>query len=146
MTADCRGISLTDARKVSVCVEQTTGQVIYHPLPKRASRISCGSISTGVGGGRPVKFEAELTHLAPEEPEGLTTGEGVAADDNCGSCGHALGRVIVVALRSRSAGAEHTRRFVEISGTDIPLHEQLLRRLPPKAQELVRVAASQGRD
>ena len=45
--------------------------------------------------------------------------------------------------RERS-GPHHPLGFVEVSGTDIPLHEQLIVALPPKAKELVRSLAGQG--
>ena len=63
LTADCRGISLTDAEKFPYTLEQTTGRVEYHPAQKgSADRLRLDL--TGIGGGRPIKVEVDLTHIA----------------------------------------------------------------------------------
>ena len=137
VTATCRGISLTDTQKFPYTLAQTTGQVVYLPAEKGQSdqlRLDL----TGYGGGRPVKIVAQLTHLAPEEPDGPSMGESVASDGtakpaNAYSAGYRGARY----ARGRT-GLTHPVGFVEISGTDIPLHEQLLLALPPKAEDLVR--------
>ena len=143
VTANCRGISLTDAEKFPYAVEQTTGQVVYRAADKgSADQLTLDLV--GVGGGRPIKVEAQLTHLAPDDPDGPAMGEGVATDDITESKNvHAAGYRGVRYARGR-AGPRHPLGFVEVSGTDVPLHEQLIVALPPKAQDLVRSLQGQG--
>jgi hypothetical protein len=135
-TADCRGISLTDAEKFPYMLEQTTGRVEYHPAQKgSADRLRLDL--TGVGAGRPIKVEVDLTHLAHGEPEGVTTGTSVAADaKGLDAAVHSAG------YRGRSirdeSASHHPIGYVKVSGTDVPIHERLLAALPAKAQELTR--------
>ncbi|MEX0641298.1 MAG: hypothetical protein WD468_01280, partial [Pirellulales bacterium] len=144
LTATCRGISLTDADKFPYPLEQTTGQVVYRPA-ENGNPDQLRLDLTGVGGGRPVKIDAQLTHLAPEEPQGPPTGEGVAADGIAEPANmHAAGYRGVRYARVERSGPTHPLGFVEISGTDIPLHEQLIEALPPKAKDLVLSLNAQG--
>ena len=127
-TADCRGISLTDAEKFPYTLEQTTGRVEYQPAQKGSpDRLRLDL--TGVGGGRPIKVEVDLTHFAHGEPEGVTTGTGVAADakafDVAAHSAGYRGRYV----RDDSA-SHHPIGYVKVSGTDVPIHEQLLAALP----------------
>ncbi len=144
LAADCRGISLTDAEKFPYMLEQTTGRVEYHPAePGRADRLTLDL--TGVGGGRPVKVEVDLTNLARPEAEGITTGTGVAsAIGPQEQSGHAAGYRGVRGARDREGPPPHPIGFVKVSGTDIPIHEQLLAALPPNAQPFVRSLQPQG--
>ena len=103
LVAECRGVSLTDAKKFPYRLEQTTGRLEYHAAQGNSPdklRLDL----TGIGGGRPVRIESELTHLDPPSPLG----------------------------------------WVEITGTDIPLHEQLVAAMPQKAMRLVRSLRPQG--
>jgi hypothetical protein len=141
-TADCRGISLTDAEKFPYTLQQTTGRVEYHPAQKgSADRLQLDL--TGVGGGRPIKVEVDLTHIAHGEPEGVTTGTGVAAD------GKALdGATHSAGYRGRyvrsDPDSQHPLGYIKVSGTDVPIHEQLLAALPDKAQEVTRSLQPEG--
>ncbi len=142
LTADCRGISLTDAEKFPYILEQTTGSVEYHPAEKgSADRLRLDL--TGVGGGRPIKVEADLTHVAHGEPEGKTTGTGIAAaettlDGTKHSAGY-RGRYV----RDNST-SHHPLGYVKVAGTDVPIHERLLAALPQKAQALTRALRAEG--
>ncbi len=142
VTADCRGITLTDAEKFPYMLEQTTGRVEYHP-EKEGSADRLRLDLTGIGGGRPVKVDVDLTHLARGEPEGVTTGTGVATD----------GKSLTGAEHSAGYRGRHVRResesrhpigFIKVSSTDVPIHEKLLAALPDNAQALTRSLQPEG--
>ncbi len=144
VTATCRGISLTDTQKFPYWVEQTTGQVTYHPAANgKADELHLDL--TGIGGGRPIKIEADLSHLTPGEPLGPAMGEGVASVDLLDANGeHAAGFRGVRYARAEPSTPIHPLGYVDISGSDVPLHDQLLDALPPKAQDFVRKLQGQG--
>ena len=144
MTANCRGISLTDAKKFPYPIEQATGQIVYRAAEKGGTDELHLNL-VGIGGGRPIKIEAQLTHLAPAEPDGPAMSEGVASDEVSESENvHAAGYRGVRYVRGERSAPQHPLGFVEVSGTDIPLHEQLIVALPPKASDLVRSLQGQG--
>jgi hypothetical protein len=144
LTAACRGISLTDAERFPYVVEQATGSVVYRP------RHSAGPDEltldlTGVGGGRPIRIQADLKHLAPREPDGVTTDMGVAQvniDGAVAADAHTAG------YRGRPSDSSkprpHPVGWVQITGVDIPLHEDLVAAIPGKGQPLVRSLQAQG--
>ncbi len=140
-TADCHGISLTDAKKFPYPLEQTNGRIEYRGADKGApDRLRLDL--TGVGGGRPVVIDVDLTHLAHEEPEGITTGTDVAAN----------GRLPNGAVYSSGYRGRYVRRneehhpvgHVRVAGTDVPIHEQLLAAIPDKGEELTRALKPEG--
>lgn len=149
VTAQCRGISLTDMEKFPYKVEQTTGPVVYRAAENGSpDRLTLDL--TGAGGGRPIRVVANLTHLAPEDPQGPTMGEGVAGKRDVPapvlpqSGAYAAGYRGVRFARGERVRPVHPVGFVEVSGTDIPLHEQLVVALPKKASDLVRDLHGQG--
>jgi hypothetical protein len=141
VTADCRGISLTDTQKFDYVLEQTTGRVIYRGVEKnKPDQLQLDL--TGIGGGRPVKIDAVLTHLAPAEPQGITTGEGVAVEgDHSESGPHAAG---YRGAPRRKPSNHHPVGYVEITGSDIRLHDRLLAALPAKAKSFVTELNAEG--
>lgn len=144
LSANCRGISLTDAEKFPYPLEQTTGHVEYHPAGNGAAdRLHLDL--TGVGGGRPVKIEAELSHLAPHEPEGVTTDTGVALDGAAQRAStHAAGYRGVRYARAKRAAPSHPLGYVKITGADIPIHDQLIAALPEKARLFTQSLQAEG--
>ncbi len=143
--AACHGISLTDMEKFPYVVEQTSGEVAYSPSESgTADKLHLDL--TGVGGGRPIKIAAELTHLAADNPTGPAMGEGVADGEGSQSVGgaYAAGYRGVRYARGTAAGPTHPVGFISVTGSDIPLHDQLIEALPAKAQELVRSLHGQG--
>ncbi len=143
VSANCQGISLTDAEKFPYQLEQTTGRFEYRGAePGGTDHLHLDL--TGIGGGRPVKVEAELTHVAHRNTEDdIPTGTGVASSavpqdslaHAAGYRGVAFGQPSVV---------PHPVGFIKVSGTDIPIHEQLLAAIPDKAQALTRSLQPQG--
>ncbi len=143
-TADCRGISLTDMEKFPYVLEQTSGKVTYLPA-KDGNPDQLRLDLTGIGGGRPVKVDAQLTHLAPVEPHGLSTGEGVADEAPFDASDvYAAGYRGLRYARADRSPPTHPLGYVELSGSDIPLHEALIAALPPKAKVLVSDLNAQG--
>jgi hypothetical protein len=141
VTADCRGISLTDLEKFPYILEQTSGRVIYRAAEDgKPDQLQLDL--TGIGGGRPVKIDARLSHLAPVDPQVVTTGEDVAAGATprlpgthaAGYRGDARGR----------AARPHPLGYVEITGSDIELHDRLLDALPPKAKGFISDLHAEG--
>ncbi|HEX4415908.1 MAG TPA: AsmA-like C-terminal region-containing protein [Lacipirellulaceae bacterium] len=144
VTATCRGISLTDADKFPYVVEQTTGQVNYQPSSDHGPDQLHLDL-TGLGGGRPIKIAADLTHLAADDAQGPEIGEGVAREESFNNeVGHTAGYRGVRYARGSAAGHAHPVGYIEVSGSDIPLHEQLIDALPAKAKDLVRSLQGEG--
>ncbi|MCI0331971.1 MAG: AsmA-like C-terminal region-containing protein [Planctomycetes bacterium] len=143
LTAACRGISLTDKAKFPYMLEQTTGRVVYNPS-NAAGPDQLTLDLTGYGGGRPVRIEADLRHLTPREPDGVTTDTDVAIDERAPP-----GRPRVAGYRGQPAlrrppPRPHPTGWVKITGTDVPLHEQLISAIPPSGQPFVRSLQAQG--
>jgi len=144
VTAQCRGISLTDAKKFPYPLEQACGRVVYRGAEKGGTDQLSLDLA-GVGGGRPIKVAVQLSHLAHDEPQGPVVGEGVASSGNSEPINtRTAGYRGVRYARAPRGSAPHPVGFIEVSGTDIPLHEQLLVALPPKAEELVRSLQAEG--
>ncbi|HEX3600964.1 MAG TPA: AsmA-like C-terminal region-containing protein [Lacipirellulaceae bacterium] len=144
ITATCHSISITDTEKFPYLVEQTSGQVTYHPAENgKADELHLDL--TGVGGGRPIKIVAELKHLVADDARGPAMGEGVADDEVPPPVGsHAAGYRGIHYVRGTASGPSHPLGYVEVSGDDIPLHTQLIDALPAKAKELVQSLQGQG--
>lgn len=142
----CRGLTLTDQEKFPYLLQQTTGEVTYGAVPNsETDRLHLDL--TGIAAGRPIKVLADLTHLSPGDPQGPEMGEGVAMDATTPdarvfTAGYRGARV----ARGRRAGFTHPLGFVEVSGVDIPLHDQLVAALSPspKAKSLVESLHGQG--
>lgn len=140
LLAECRGISLTDAEKFPYVVEQTSGHVEYRPS-ENGSPDELKLNLQGIGGGRPIRIEVALTHLARPEAEGITTDRGVARSDvPPGGRAYAVGYGGI----RRGKSEPHPVGFIKISGNDVPLHEELLAALPPGSQSFVRSLKPQG--
>jgi AsmA-like C-terminal region len=120
LSANCRGMSLTDIEKFPYRLQQTTGQVEYEPAGTNGPGKLRLNLS-GLAAGQPVRIDAELAPLA-----------GCAAGN------------VDAALQQKSSTAPHALGFLELSGSQIPLDEQLLAALPPKAEQLVRSLRPQG--
>jgi len=121
--ANCRDMSLTDTQKFPYRLEHTSGIVEYWPADTaRPDRLHLNL--TGFGGDRPVRIEAELSHLAQ------TT--------DVGDARHGSAEVVAAVRPSHPLG------WVNISGEDVPLHEQLLAALPDQSELLVRSLQPQG--
>lgn len=144
LSAECRGVSLTDAEKFPYLLEQTTGTVSYAPAGANgADRLQLNLM--GIGGGRPVRIKADLAHLAPPEPQGVTVDTGLADGQPAESPGpRAAGYRGVPPAGMAGPPLRHPLGWVEISGSDIPLHEQLIAALPEKGESLVRSLRPQG--
>jgi hypothetical protein len=141
LTANCRGISITDTEKFPYVVEQATGKVIYQPSqPGAADGLTLDL--TGVAGGRPVRIEAELHHIASREPDGVTTGSDLASE------GMPVADPRITGYRGasvrRHGSRPHPTGWVKISGADIPLHDQLIAAIPPMGRPLVESLHAQG--
>jgi hypothetical protein len=63
LTADCRGISLTDLDRFPYPLEQATGQLVYTPADGGQPDQLRMNL-TAVGGGRPIQIDVQLAQLA----------------------------------------------------------------------------------
>jgi hypothetical protein len=143
LTANCRGISLTDIEKFPYAVEQTLGQVVYRP--SQAGGPDQLTIDlTGVAAGRPVRIEADLKHLAAREPDGVTTDTDLATKETTLSAGPRVAGYRGRPAVRRPPPRPHPIGWVKITGTDIPLHEKLIAAIPPTGQPFVRSLQAQG--
>jgi hypothetical protein len=114
LTANSRGMYLTDAEKFPYRLQQTTGRLEYQPAGSgRPDELRLEL--TGIGGGRPVRIQAQLTHIASPEASPTT-----------------------------AEPPRHPLGWVEVSGADIPFHEQLTAALPSNVEQLVRSFRPQG--
>jgi len=142
VAADCRNMTLTDTEKFAYPLEQTTGRIEYSPAGENAAdRLRFDF--TAMGGGRPIRVAADMTHLAAREPDGVTTDTGVAIKEFTDP---ADARVVGYrgAGRPEAPRRRHPLGWVEVSGSDIPLHDQLYAAMPAKAESLVRSLRPQG--
>jgi hypothetical protein len=80
---------------------------------------------TAIGGGRPVRVEAQLSHLNSTASPTISAGLPASSADS-------------------SVPERHPIGWVRLSGTDIPVHEQLVAALKEKDQRLVRSLRPQG--
>ncbi len=144
VAATCRGLSLTDTEKFPYIVEQTTGKISYQPTSENApDRLRLDL--TGLGGGRPIKIAVALTHVAPGDAQGPEMGEGVAkGDESALDSSYTAGYRGVRYGRGGQASQSNPIGYIDISGADIPLHDQLIEALPPKAKDLVRSLQGEG--
>jgi hypothetical protein len=145
VSAECRGISLTDTKEFPYTLEQTTGRIEYQPANEKGhDRLTLNL--TGVGGGQPVHIEADLSRLKHEPASEEMLGDsGVAAEQMKRPSYHRTTAYRGVHIRPEKASrTSHPVGFVEISGTDIPFHEQLLAALPEKGEKFVRELRPQG--
>ncbi|MEX2309902.1 MAG: AsmA-like C-terminal region-containing protein [Pirellulales bacterium] len=144
LSANCRGLSLTDAAKFPYRLAQTTGRIEYTPSQTDAPdklRLDL----TGVGGGRPIRVEAELTHLAPSESAGVATEAGLATRSAAElPTNRTASYRDGVSTGQLPSPRRHPLGWVQVSGADIPLHEPLIAALPEKAGRLVRSLRAQG--
>jgi hypothetical protein len=146
VAATCRDISFTDNDKFPYRLVQAAGDLRYTPS-SAAEPDRLQMDLTAVGGGRPVRVAADLTHIVHKGGEGEVVASGLAGDG------------VTIELNQRATGyrgilersmddrrVSHPVGWVEISGTDIPLHEQLVAAIPEKgnAQALVRSLNAQG--
>jgi len=143
LTANCRSISLTDMDRFPYIVQQATGQVIYRPSQSGAPDQLTLDLS-GAGGGRAIRIEADLKHLAPREPDGITTDTDVASGMEPLSAGERVAGYRGRPVLRRPPARPHPIGTVKISGADIPIHEQLIAAIPAAGQPFVRSLQAQG--
>jgi hypothetical protein len=104
LVANCRSISLTDAEKFPYRLEQATGRVEYLPAGGNAPDQLLMDLMA-IGGGRPVRIEAQLSQLSSPAALSVTSRPQGADPDLHAPNPHPVG-------------------WVKLSGTDIPVHEQ----------------------
>lgn len=144
LIATCRGVSLTDAEKFAYPLEQATGTIEYKPTTADGP-CELKLDLTASGGGRPVKIQAQLSHLLPPTP---TSGGGrtavAATPPATAPAVREAGYRGAIARGPAAPQPKHPVGWVQVSGTDIPLHESLVAALPPKGGKLVRALHAQG--
>ena len=146
LTARCRNLSLTDTEKFPYPVDGASGTVSLTRSP--ATRMMQLDLDlVGMAGGRQIRIAAKLDRLVvPKIPVGPGGGAGAVAfgDDLPEPSGVQLASATsVVRPLPKPTG------WVEISGSGVPIHEQLLAALPAeaqhsKAQQFVRSLRPQG--
>jgi hypothetical protein len=141
LTAHCRGLSLTDAEKFPYTIEQASGTVSLTRSPTTgATQLDLDLV--GLGDGRPIHIAAKLDRLAvPTIPVGVGGGSGAV---DFGDMPVEASGVQLVSAISVAAPLAKPTGWVEISGTGVSIHEQLLAALPDKAQPFVRALRPQG--
>lgn len=145
-TAHCRNLALTDAEKFPYPLEQARGTISLTRSPTTSS-MQLDLDLVGIAVGRPVRIAAKLDRLVmPRISVGSVGGAGAVAfgDDDSATGGVQLASATnVVRSRPKPTG------WVEVSGSGVPIHEQLLAALPgaaqhSKAQQFVRSLRPQG--
>jgi AsmA-like C-terminal region len=142
MSAECRGVSLTDLDKFPYLLEQGTGRVEYVSAgPNQVDHFWMDL--TAFGAGRPVRIAAQLRDLAPAKPEGptassLASGETLHQGERSSGFRGAAGQDASQRLPAHPTG------WVDIAGTDIPLHEELFAALPDRIEPFIRSLRANG--
>jgi hypothetical protein len=144
VSATCRGISLTDLDRFPYPLQQVTGKVQFDAAGEaHASRLQLDL--TGIGGSRPVRILADLTEIMPSEGEEVAGPAGLAESSSKPGLIHRIaGYRSARSLPADSRRPHHPVGWVEISATDVPLHEQLFVALPDKVEPLIRSLQPQG--
>ncbi|HEX2477462.1 MAG TPA: AsmA-like C-terminal region-containing protein [Lacipirellulaceae bacterium] len=142
ISAQGRNLSLTDQEKFPYVLEQGTGTVQYFPAGQQADRLELDI--TAFGAGRPVRIAAQLSHLAGAEPEGPAIGTGVASDETLHPGARTTGYRGAPNRANSRRRASHPVGWVDIAGSDIPLHEQLFSALPDGIEPFIRSLRGQG--
>ncbi len=139
LKAECRGLSLTDAEKFPYPLEGATGTVAVHrSLTTGATQLELDLVGMAVG--RPIHITAGIDHLAmPRIPVGEGAGSVAFDDVPLSPTG-----VRLASATSPEARPPKPTGWVEVSGTGVPIHEQLLAALKPKDQPFVRSLRPQG--
>ena len=141
LTAHCRGLLLTDAEKFPYPVEGATGTVSLNRSPTTgASHLQLSLV--GLAGGRPIRIAAELERLSMPR---ISIGSGGTA--GAVAFGDSLPSDNGVQLTGATSPADPQAKptgWVEVSGTGVAIHPQLLAALPPRAQIFVRSLHPQG--
>ena len=141
LSAHCRNLSLTDAEKFPYPVEQASGTVSLTRSPNTGS-MQLDLDLVGMAGGRQIRIAAKLDRLiVPKIPVGSGGGAGAVA------FGEVLSEHNGVQLASATTVVRPLPKptgWVEVSGSGVPIHEQLLAALPTKAQQFVRSLRPQG--
>jgi hypothetical protein len=142
ISAQGRNLSLTDRERFPYVLEQGTGTVRYFPVDQQADRLEMDI--TAFGAGRPVRIAAQLSHLAAAEPEGPAIGTGVARDGKSHPGARTTGYRGAPNRGNSRRRASHPVGWVDITGNDIPLHEQLFAALPDGVEPFIRSLRGQG--
>ncbi len=144
LIATCRGVSLTDNERFAYRLEQTTGTVEYKPAVA-GGECELKLDLTAIGGGRPIKIQAQLSHLTPPTPTNGGGRTAVAAGSGAvQGITREAGYRGKIARGQANTESNHPVGWFQVSGTDIPLHEALIVALPPKGGQLVRSLHAQG--
>ena len=139
LTAHCRGLSLTDAEKFPYPIDGATGTVSLNRSPTTGGTLLQLDL-VGIGNGRPIHIAAELDRLAiPRIPVGAGAGAVAFGDMPVEAAG-----VQLASATSPVTTLPKPTGWVEVSGTGVAIHEQLLAALPGKAQPFVRSLRPQG--
>ncbi len=136
--AQGRNLSLTDEERFPYVLEQGSGTVQYFPAGEQADRLVMDV--TAFGAGRPVRIAVDMNHLTDAKPEGPITGTGVASDGTI----HPGARTTGYRGTPNRGRAPRPVGWVDISGTDIPLHEELFAALPDRIEPFIRSLRGQG--
>jgi hypothetical protein len=144
LTANCRNVSLTDMEKFPYPLEQATGLLKYTPAGSaEPDRLQIDL--TAMGSGRPIRIQADLTDVASADAQRKSAVSGLAgADGEQRPHRRAAGYRAIASRQADTSPPQHPVGRVEISGQDIPLHEQLVAALPEKGETLVRSLRSRG--
>ncbi len=139
LKASCRGLSLTDAEKFPYPIAGATGTVAVSRSPTTgATQLDLDLVGMAVG--RPIHIQAKVDHLAvPKIPVGAGGAAGAVAFGDL-----SVDENGVQLAAATSAVAPKPTGWVEVSGTGVAIHEQLLAALKPKDQLFVRSLRPQG--
>ncbi len=141
LTAQCRGLSLTDHEKFPYPIVQATGTVAISPSPSTgATQFELDLV--GMGDGRPIRIAAKIDHLAVPSFSVKTNGgaAGIFFDDEA-----IPNRGVQLASTAANPSLPLSPTgWVEVSGEGVSVHEELLAAMPEKVEKFVRTLHAQG--
>ncbi|MCI0492246.1 MAG: hypothetical protein L0Z07_04840, partial [Planctomycetes bacterium] len=139
LTFECQDVSMTDAERFPYRVEQTKGKLQYDAAAKSGADSLTVDLM-GMAEGRSIKIQGKFSGIVSEdtletngassatleESVAFTTRKPVPTDDNA------------------PAPSSHPVGWLEITGSDVPIHEELLTALPDEGERFVRSLRPQG--
>lgn len=119
LTVKCRQVAFTETKHFPYRLEQGVGTLVYRQsVEQPGGQLSVDLV--GLGQGRPIRVGVEVADLA-----------------------------IGIANQAPGDGPPPPRPeshgWAEVSGTDVPIHDQLIAAIPPQAQQVVNSLHPEGR-
>jgi hypothetical protein len=141
LKAECHGMALTDAEKFPYPIQNANGTISLTRSPTSGTpQLDLDLV--GMASGRPIHIAAKVDRLmVPKIPVAPAVGTGAVA---FGDVPPEADGVQFASATTAVSPASKPTGWVDVSGTGVAIHEQLLAALRPKDQVFVRSLWAQG--